>query len=555
MNQKLDRTPDYVSSDSEQQTPTINPADPSSPPLNPSSQTLEPTPPKGRSRKLWFGVGVVVTLIAMGGIAYSLLGKTEDKTAVTPKYDIPVLNVATLSPLPHTYYPDISNDTLQIDINSQIFEGLTKFVDGTTVEPALATSWTNPNSSTWVFNLRQGVTFHTGKTLVATDVKASLEAIKETEYGDVFASTIKAVDVVDATTVKITTDGPDPLLANKLANLFIYDTTSAKKNDPANGTGPYTLKSDNDTDIKLSAYDQYYGGHVYTREVVYLGYEDTEALPEDQLKSRSIQLIASTQDVKELNDKLTADGYQSKKLTTYAVAHLVFNTQKNGSPLAKVAVRKAIAQAIDAKALIPLGDPSATQINQTVPKGIPGYNPNIKDIAYSTTEAKNALATAGYASGFSFKLTYYPSPGNQKVVEEVKKQLATINVTVQLDPQSDQQTLGSIAITGKTDMYFATISSSYVDASDILSDFIDTPNYSNAKVTALNDKAATELDQTKRLDLLKQMSAAIQDDQADIPLYQRSAAVAYYDPSIVFRQDTSSAVLGVNFWQVYKTTK
>jgi len=57
----------------------------------------------------------------------------------------------------------------------QINEPLLTFeVGGTEVVPALAESWdSNPNSTVWTFNLREGVTFHDGSDFTAEDVVAS----------------------------------------------------------------------------------------------------------------------------------------------------------------------------------------------------------------------------------------------------------------------------------------------------------------------------------------------------------------------------------------------
>ncbi|MEC7962184.1 MAG: ABC transporter substrate-binding protein, partial [Pseudomonadota bacterium] len=40
--------------------------------------------------------------------------------------------------------------------------------------PELATEWSSPDATTWTFKIREGVTFHSGKTLDAGDVIASL---------------------------------------------------------------------------------------------------------------------------------------------------------------------------------------------------------------------------------------------------------------------------------------------------------------------------------------------------------------------------------------------
>lgn len=496
---------------------------------------------------------IFLLLIAVLGVVGYIGNKsktTSRTTAVAVKKDIPVLQVAEFSPLPHTYYPNIINDAFQVDVNLQLFEGLTKFVNDTTIVPNLADSWTNPDTSTWVFKLHPGVKFHTGKTMTASDVKGSIEAIEPTDYGKNFASTIKAVTVIDPLTVKITTNGPDPILANELANLFIFDTTSTKKDDPINGTGPYTLKSDTPDAIKLSAFDQYWGGHVYSREVDFLGYTDQKLVPLPALQNKSIQIVREDSSNPAFSAKLASYGYAQKILPDYSVAQLTINTLRKGSPFNNLKVRQAIAQAIDANAIIKAYSPGATLANQVIPKGIPGYNPNLPSTTYSAVAAKKALADAGYPNGFSFTLTYY-TPA-QTIADIVTKNMAAIGVTVKQDPESDQHNLVKIALGGNTDMFYANVSSSYVDASDIFQQFIGSPNYDNPALDKLSLQASQELNPTKRVAILEEISKQFQADQPAIPLYQSNAYAMANAPNVVYARDTIGTAIGVYFWQVYE---
>jgi peptide/nickel transport system substrate-binding protein len=67
----------------------------------------------------------------------------------------------------------------------QIFEGLTiGSKDGTTVEPWLATSWTqSADKLTWTFKLRDGVKFGDGSPMTSADVKFSLDEASSTKGG------------------------------------------------------------------------------------------------------------------------------------------------------------------------------------------------------------------------------------------------------------------------------------------------------------------------------------------------------------------------------------
>ena len=67
-------------------------------------------------------------------------------------------------------------------VYANVFEGLTRFGPDGSVLPGLAESWEiAPDGLSWVFTLREGVTFHDGLPLTAEDVAFSFErAMAET---------------------------------------------------------------------------------------------------------------------------------------------------------------------------------------------------------------------------------------------------------------------------------------------------------------------------------------------------------------------------------------
>ena len=68
-------------------------------------------------------------------------------------------------------------------IRGHIYSGLVALDSGMSVQPDLATSWEIPDPTTYVFHLREGVTFHNGEPLSAEDVKYTYERILEEGTG------------------------------------------------------------------------------------------------------------------------------------------------------------------------------------------------------------------------------------------------------------------------------------------------------------------------------------------------------------------------------------
>jgi len=71
---------------------------------------------------------------------------------------------------PRTY-----TDTVAFNVGYQIMNGLLEVDPKKQIQPELLESWTiEPGAKKWVFKVRQGVTFHNGKTLDAEDILYSL---------------------------------------------------------------------------------------------------------------------------------------------------------------------------------------------------------------------------------------------------------------------------------------------------------------------------------------------------------------------------------------------
>lgn len=83
------------------------------------------------------------------------------------------------------------------------------------LQPRLAERWSpNDDGSVWTFNLRQGVTFHDGKTMDAEDVVTTFDRLADPANGSNALSVFSGVlskgntKAVDATTVEFTLDAP-----------------------------------------------------------------------------------------------------------------------------------------------------------------------------------------------------------------------------------------------------------------------------------------------------------------------------------------------------------
>ncbi len=531
----------------------------SSPPasLAPAPPPSGPITPKHSSRfKQWLMlVMLIVVVVAVGGVVASrLLKTTSTKAPVVTKKDIPLLTYGDTSGGEVPQYPvSYLYNNIDIEIALQMFEGLVGYQDQTKIVPLLATSWSNPNDTTWVFNLRHNVKFNTGRTMTAADVKFSLDyavAHQNDDNGNSTfffeASTIKNVDATGTYQVTVTTNGPDPVLLNRLSFLGIVDS-KATLGDYSAGTGPYHVKvgtTPTASSIDLAASNSYWGGHVYTREVKISLPSDTTSLAADAAagKYNLSGYYGSSQ-------ASTIKNTQSINLSEQGLEYLGLNTERSGSPLQSLSAREAVAYALNVPAILKSDGSAGEQASQIVPTQLPGHNPAISNTPSNLAKAKQLLASAPNASA---PLTFAYTSATSTQVDEIISELKAAGFNVQPVVVSDFSTLINDTLAGQYDMFKAGDSSGTVDGLDLLKDLlVNNGYYDNSQIDSLITQAGTTLNTATRINEMQQIASIVSSQKPIIPLYTQTQVYAL-SKQYVAKPDLPGTAASIYFWKVYQ---
>ncbi len=330
-------------------------------------------------------------------------------------WDIHAQNVGVNNTLHAAVY-----DTL-VDYNSTTFKP----------EPALATEWKRVSPTQLRLSLRKGVKFSDGSDFTADDAKFSLERAKakSSNYA-VYAQGIDRVEKVDAHTIDIFSDLPNPVLVNQLTELRILSKAWAEKNksvEPkdiktkdenfahrnALGTGPFVLKSwTPDQRAVLEANPHWWGKSRFPSNVTEIVYTPikSDATRTAALLSGEIDFVIdpSLQDLARVRQTPTLKVLEGAEYRTIFLGLDQYREELPGSdvkgknPLKDVRVRKALYQAIDINAIQrvvlrglaqPTGTLIARQVNGWTPKADVRW-------PYDAKAAQKLLADAGYPNGF-----------------------------------------------------------------------------------------------------------------------------------------------------------
>jgi peptide/nickel transport system substrate-binding protein len=319
-----------------------------------------------------------------------------------------------------------------------IFETLTKINSDGTVSPLLAEKWEiSPDLRTYTFNLRKGVKFQNGEPFNAAAVKFSFERAageKSTNKDKRTFSSMESVAAIDEHTVVIINKELDPdfLFLMGQATAIIVEPKSVETNaTKPNGTGPFKLDVWNKgSSVVLSKWDGYRNAaQVKLKKVTFrfisdpaaqvaaLLAGDINAFP--RVTPRSVPQFKN-------NPKFVVMASGSRAKTILAI-----NNKKK--PLDDVRVRRAIAAAIDRKAVIEgAGDGYGTPIGSHYVPGGFGFVDTTGVNPYNVEKAKALLSEAGIKTPLELTLTLPPPPYARQGGEVIAAQLAKVGIVAKI---------------------------------------------------------------------------------------------------------------------------
>ena len=404
--------------------------------------------------------------------------------------------------------------------NGNVYEGLFRLTDDGDVEPLLAESNTvSDDGLTYTFTLRDGVTFHSGKKLTSTDVKASIEAVLAEDSQSARKSSfgsVSSIETPDDATVVVTLAERSISFIYNLSYVWVINADAVDSETTEDGTGPYMLDDwKRGSSLSLTRYDDYWGDAAASDEVVFNYFTDATALS-NALLTNQVDIVTSVQSPDALTqftdnpDYVVSDGDSTTKEI------LVFNDRV--APFDNVDVRKALYSAIDTKKLLnSIWGDYGTLIGSMVPPTDPWYEDLTKVNPYDPALAKQLLADGGYPDGFEFTLdtpSYDPHPA---VAEFVKSELAKVGVTVNINTISSDEWYTKVY---KAKDFTATLQE-HVNDRDVV--WYGNPDfywgYNNPQVTAWVDEAEAAATTDEQTAKLKQVNEQIAADAASVWLY------------------------------------
>ncbi|MDR2129116.1 MAG: ABC transporter substrate-binding protein [Burkholderiaceae bacterium] len=404
-----------------------------------------------------------------------------------------------------------------------VLETLTKINPDGSVAPLLAERWSvSPDLRAITFFLRQGVRFQNGEPLNAQCVKYSFERAAHANSTNKDRRTFAAMESIqtpNAHAVVIINREPDPdfLFYMGQATAAIVEPESAANNNTTPvGTGPYTFETwRRGASLTLKAWPDFRNASAIAIERATFRFISDAAAQAAALLSGDVDGFARISERSVARFK-NNPRYQIIVAGSRAKTVLAINHARK--PLNDVRVRRAIAAAIDRKAVI-----EGAQSGYGVPIGshyvpdAPGYVDTTDINPYNPEKARALLREAGITTPLTLTLTLPPAAYARQGGEIIISELAKIGIVAKAQNVEWAQWLSGT----HTDRNYDLSIISHVEPFD-LGNFAQSYywNYRNPQFDALYAKIKTTADLAERNRLLGHAQRLLAQDAALVWLYQ-----------------------------------
>jgi ABC-type transport system substrate-binding protein len=336
---------------------------------------------------------------------------------------------------PTSLDPALGRQNGDFDFLYPVFETLVDWEFDTMLpKPALATSWTFSDPTTFVLKLQENVVFHDGTPFDAIAVKFNLDRCltdpKSTVKTDL--ATVSSVEVSGAHEITIHLKRPNaslPLILSGRAGFMASPNAVAKLGDqfarnPV-GTGPWKFTTWRDNEILSYRRNENYRskGQPLTDGVDFKIIADSNTGLRSVIAGENDFVWALSSAQKPAVDR---SGLQYS-IGTSQQLFLVWINQAKGA-LGDVRVRQALNYAIDRNAYNKVTEGGLNEVaHGIIPKAHWAYDPAVENYyPYDPGKARSLLAAAGFANGLDLTLTGpndQPSTQRQEFVIEQLKQV------------------------------------------------------------------------------------------------------------------------------------
>jgi peptide/nickel transport system substrate-binding protein len=521
--------------------------------------------------KKFTAVGAVLTLAfvlaACGGGSSGSSGATSSATGSSEPF--PVLHWTSTPIQRADVVTGFSFGTFSLV--APVTQGLMSYDKEGKVIPGLASSVDNPDPTTYIYHLKQGIKFSDGKPLTVEDVVFSLmrnlgkESQSASNFEDVASIKAQGSDavVIKLKEADVTWPNVPAFCGQILEKAAALKGGIEKLGTPANlpiGTGPYKFTDFNPQTGATLDLNPYWKGQKQTAQEV-----QVKILKEDSqiaLAMRSGEADGSSWPVSER--AYASSGAQI--VTTPGVNQMALSMNTLVAPFNDIHVRKAIAYATDRKGMIEAIFEGKAELSQTLtPISLYGSIApaaevektfgSLPNYEFDLAAAKAEMAKSKYPEGFS--TTFVAEPTAVKVAQALAPDLAKIGIKMKVEQVTEaayiEYLFGPRDKLGLTMGYYGAV---YPDPSSLMNFWLspsqaklnglNSANYKSAEMAKLLSEQSKATNGDERLQLINSAFQLMKEEVPYVPLFAPQQFIVV-SPKFVF-EDYSPWTLSFTPW-------
>jgi peptide/nickel transport system substrate-binding protein len=436
-------------------------------------------------------------------------------------------------------------------IIASIFDNLVERDYSGALVPMLAESWTFPDPNTIEFKLRQAVVFHNGEPFNAASVKFSVERVFDPELNSPLLGgwpkafqlrptadgpATGSIEIVDDSTIRFHLSTPDATIFDTLALAaamvpprYYSDTAEDVLAAHPVGTGPFRfVESVRDDHTTLARNPTYWGVDTYKGTPLL---PTVTFRPVPEASTRMADLLSGTADMifDVAPDDLdglrsrAGEGFQVVTGNAAKLQFVEFMPKKATDPLADRRVRQALNHAVDVDSIVAnLFHGLGARQSSPIMIGALGYDPSLAAYEYNPTFARQLLADAGYADGFTVSMDMSSSDSPNEALA-MAGQLRQVGVNVQPKTLEIATFNNNWSQDKSGDLRFARWGglqdpAVFLNFTTVCGGFLADQYSCDPQATALAKEAANTLDQDVRAGLYTRIAGLLRDNPMGIYL-------------------------------------
>lgn len=434
--------------------------------------------------------------------------------------------------------PHNNRQAQDVLVHNQMYESLYHW-DETTGElsPRIAESYeVSDDGITWTFKIREGVKFHNGDTLKASDCVYSFKRAMEAPVLQSFVSSIKDVEALDDNTLVITLHQPNAAFLSTSTNVFIVSEREVEEQGEEfgtkltlAGTGPYYLTSlDMDNKWTFEAFPDYYLGEA---EIKYINYVPITDASTGLIAFENGELDWYVAPIANWNSLVDSGKYNHELVPANHISYIFLNWMRE--PLDNDNVRKAIAHAIDKEAMNIIAFDGLAQVTDFMenPDYVFGAPTETINYPYDPEKSKQLLEEAGFTEEiYAGEITTTSGSYYAKMAEVLKDSLEEVGIRVDINLmesgaamdnfRKQNYDIGILGGNGQADysafrqrVHSESVGSYYVK--------LEGDKFDYKTIDSLFDKGEAEMDPEKRKEIYHELNNRIMETACWLPVFNK----------------------------------